>query len=250
MLSEETKPRRGSTASPQRILQTLLRRIWTIMLVALVIVGSALGFSLYQTPTYEASAKILVGQESTGDTSLGGDIEGLQQFTLTVAKAAPTVPVSKAVVEQLGLPEGSAEEVRKKMSAEADPGTMFVNVSYQDPDPKRAQQIANTIGQVLSEEISEVSLGANTITAKVWEPATLPESPASPNLTLNIIVALVLGSLLGIVLAFLLEYIDDSWNSTQEVEEVSRVPTFGVIPMFTVSASRKVEILASKEGEQ
>jgi capsular polysaccharide biosynthesis protein len=224
--------------------------VWTIVLVAVLTAGSALGFSLLQTPTYEASVLILVGQETTGDTNLGAaDVTDLQELALTVAKAVPTSPIAEAVVERLDLQEGSVGEVINNVSAEPDPGTMFVNVSYRDSDPERAQLIANTIGQVLSEKISEVSLGANAITAKVWEPATLPETPVSPDPIRNGILALVLGSLLGVVLAFLLEYVGDSWNSREEVEEVSEVPTLGVIPRFRISARRK-EILASKEGEQ
>jgi capsular polysaccharide biosynthesis protein len=250
LLTEETTPGRGTTPSPEAILQILRRRMWIIVLVAVVVTGSAVGFSLYQTPTYEASAKILVGQKSTGDTNLGGDVSGLQELTLTVAKAARTVPVAEGVVERLGLPGGSARGVLNNMRVEPDPGTMFVNVSYEDPDPKRAQLIANTIGEVLSEKVSEVSLGANAITATVWAPATLPKAPVSPDPMRNGILALVLGSFLGVVLAFLVEYMDDSWDSTEEVEEITGVPTFGVIPSFRVSASRKAEILASKEGEQ
>jgi len=250
MLTEETTPGRGNMYSPQRILQTLRRRMWTIVVVAAVTVGSALGFSLLQTPTYEASVMILVGQETTSDTNLGAaDVTELQELALTVAKAVPTTPVAETVVERLGLREESATGMLNKISAEADPGTMFVNVSYRDSDPERAQLIANTIGKVLSEKISEVSVGANAITATVWEPAALPETPVSPDPIRNGIIALVLGSLLGIVLAFLLEYVYDSWNSRDEVEEVSGVPTLGVVPKFRVSA-RRTEILAGKEGER
>jgi capsular polysaccharide biosynthesis protein len=251
MLAEETTPTRGNRYSVGRTLQILLRRVNAIVLVAIVTTGLALGFSLYQTPTYEASVKILVGQKSTGDTNLGAAVGGLQEITLTVARAVPTQPVAQAVVEQLNLPEGSAKGVRRNMSAEQDPGTMFVNVTYKDSDPKRAQLIANTIGQVVSQKISEVSLGANAITATVWEPATLPETPVSPDPVRNSIIGLVLGSLLGIALAFLLEYVDSRWDSPEEVEEVSGVPTFGVIPMFEILEPKKLEVLASeKKGEQ
>jgi capsular polysaccharide biosynthesis protein len=250
MLTEETTPMRGSMYSPQRILQTLRKRVWTIVLVAVLTAGSALGFSLLQTPTYEASVRILVGQEITGNTNLGvANVSDLQELALTVAKAVPTTPIAETVVERLDLQDKSAEEVLRNISAEADPGTMFVNVSYKDSDPERAQLIANTIGKVLSQKISEVSVGANAITATVWEPADLPGTPVSPDPVRDAIIALVLGSLLGVVLAFLLEYVSDSWHSRDEVEEVSGVPTLGVVPMFRVSARRK-EILASKEGER
>jgi capsular polysaccharide biosynthesis protein len=250
MLTEETTPGRESMYSPQRTLQILRQRVWTIVLVAVVTAGSALGFSLLQTPTYEASVLILVGQDVTGEWNpSAADVTDLQELAQTVAKAVPTTPIAGTVVERLDLQEGSAGEVIENVSAEPDPGTMFVNVSYRDSDPERAQLIANTIGKVLSEKITVVSVGANAITARVWEPATLPETPTSPNPIRDGIIALVLGGLLGVVLAFLLEYASGNWNSRDEVEEVFGVPTLGVVPKFRVSARRK-EILASKEGER
>ncbi len=236
--------------SPQRILQSLRQRMWTIVLVAAMTAGSALGLSLLQTPTYEASVLILVGQKTTGQTNLSAaDVTDLQELAQTVAKAVPTTPIAGTVVERLDLQEVMAGEVIENVSAKPDPGTMFVNVSYKDSDPERAQLIANTIGKVLSQKISEVSVGANAITATVWEPASLPGTPVSPDPIRDGIIALVLGSILGVMLAFLLEYVSDSWNSRDEVEEVSGVPTLGVVPKFRVSARRK-EILATKEGER
>ena len=243
MIAEEPTLTRGVTSSAEILLQTLLRRVGVIILVMVVITGSALGFSLVQAPTYEASVKILVGQKSTGDAGLTGtaaNVNDLQELTLTVAKAAETMPVAETVVEQLNLPEVSAGEVLNNLSAEPNPGTSFIDISYKDSDPERAQLVANTIGQVLSQKISEVSLGASAITATVWAPATLPQTPASPDPLRNSLLALVLGAFLGVVSALLLEYVDDRWDSPEEVEEISGVPTFGVIPKFGVLASKKV----------
>ena len=132
---------------------------------------------------------------------------------------------------------------------------MFIDVTYTDSDPKRAQQIANAIGQVVSQKIGEVSLGANRITATLWQPAKLPSTPVSPDPVRNCFIAFILGGLLGVALAFLFEYVDDSWDAPEEVEEISGVPNFCVVPDFDVSASKKVSkkvgILAGrKEGEQ
>jgi capsular polysaccharide biosynthesis protein len=250
MLDEQTTSLGVNTSSVERVLQTLLRRIGAIVIVIVVITGSALVVSLAQAKTYQASVTVWVGQRSTEDTNIARDVSGLQDLTLTVAKAADTMPVAQAAVEQLDLPQQSAGEVLENLSAEQDPGTTFVNISYTSSDPKKAQLTANAIGRALSEKISEVSPGANAITATVWAPATLPQNPVSPDPVRNAIIALVLGSLLGVALAFLLEYVDDSWDSPEEVEEVSRIPTFGVIPRFEVSASRTGEILASKKGSE
>jgi len=207
--------------------------------------------SLHQAPTYEATVKMLVGQESQEKpyVSWTYDGGGLQELTVTVARAVPTVPVARAVVERLNMPEESAKEVLRNTSAAQDPGTLIVNVTYKSSDPERAQLIANTLGQVASQRMSEVNVG-NGITATVLEPATLPEKPVSPDPVRNSIIGLVLGGLLGVVLAFLLEYVDDSWGSPEEVEEVSGVPTFGVIPKFEILEHKKAEVLAGKKGEQ
>jgi capsular polysaccharide biosynthesis protein len=250
MLTEETTPTRANTITVERVLSILLRRVGVIILVTVVITGSAVGFSLYQTPTYQATVKMLVSQKNPGGPNLGGDIAGLQEVTLTVARAVPTQPVAQRVVEQLNQPELSAGEVLANMSVEPDPGTMFINISYEDSDPQRAQLIANTVAETSSQKISDVMLGANPIVARIWQPATLPENPVSPNPERNGIIALLLGGLLGVGLAFLLEYVEDSWTSPEEVEEVSGVPTFGVIPAFAISPGKRVEFSAvTKEGD-
>jgi capsular polysaccharide biosynthesis protein len=148
---------------------------WFIVFIV-VAVGLTPVFSLNQTPTYEATVKMLVSQKSPGGPNLGGDIAGLQEVTLTVARAVDTEPVAQGVVEQLNQPELSAGEVLANMSVEPDPGTMFINVSYQDSDPQRAQLIVNTIGEVSSQKVADVKPDSYPIIARVWKPATLPKA--------------------------------------------------------------------------
>ena len=208
--------------------------------------------SLYQTPIYEASIKMLVGQRSTEDTCyrlqrstedtcfrlLGLSWGSLQDLTLTVADVAETMPVAKAVVEQVNLPELSAREVLANMTAEPDPGTLFVNISYKDSDPKNAQLIANTIGEVLSEKISEVSPDANgmIITATVWAPATLPKTPVSPDPVRNMLLALVTWGLLSGLLI----------TARASLGNILRLPRKNVFPEYTagsLEAAKEQELL-------
>jgi capsular polysaccharide biosynthesis protein len=262
MLDEETTPTKGTTSPVETILspvgtilQTLLRHVWTSVLVVVVITGSTFAFSALQMPTYEATVQMLVSQKNPGGPNLGGDIGGLQDATLTVAEMVPSMHVAQGVVEQLNLPDLSAEDVLRNMSVEASPGTMVIDVSYTytaanaQMAQERAQLIANTIGEVSTKKIGHAMVGANPIRFRVWNEATLPENPVSPNPVRNSIIALLLGVPLAVGIAFLLDHVDDSWKSPEEVEEFSGVPTLGVVPKFRVSARRK-ETLVSKEGER
>ena len=224
--------------SPEDLLRMLRRRLWVILLVAVTLTGLAVGFSLAWPPTYEASVKILIGQQRTDNapSTLGSDVQGLQQLTVTMSEAVNTLPVASAVIQRLDLQQ-SPKDFMRNLSAQQIKTTQFIEVSYKDHNPERAQQVVNTVGDVFSERVSKVSASTNAITATVWERAAVPDSPVSPNPLRDGALAFLLGSILGIGIALLLEHQDDHWKSPEEVEQVSGVPTFGVIP--NLSAARK-----------
>lgn len=222
------------------ILAVLRRRIWVILLVALVCASAAVAYSMTRTPLYEAGITVLVGQESgvVDPNNLSGNVQGLQGLTETMAEAVNSRPIAQAAIDRLDL---SAEpgEFLADLGAEQVPNTQFIRVSYTDPSPEQAQQVANTVGEVFSERISDVSPSASSITATVWEGAAVPEEPVSPNPARNGLLALVLGLMLGVALAFLMEYLDNSWRSPEEAERISGVPTFGLVPKFDPPKAKK-----------
>jgi capsular polysaccharide biosynthesis protein len=228
----------GYDISLRDLVLPLWRRLWLIGLCAVVFAAVALGFSLTRTPLYEANIMILIGQaQGAPADSLYSEVSGLQQLTQTMTEAVNTRPVAAAAIRELDL-SMSPGKLLENLNVEQVEATQFIDVSYKDPNPERAQRIANAVGDTFSRQVSEVSPSANAITATVWERATVPQSPVSPNLYRNLLLALVAGGALGVALAFLLEYLDDSWGSAEEAEQISGVPTFGVIPTFKVSKAR------------
>lgn len=223
------------------LLRILRKRFWVIVLVTLVLTGAAVGFSLAQTPQYETSTMILIGQERSDNEAPNVDVMGLQQLTQTMAEAVGTRPVAEEVIRRLDLPTTPEDLLRENLSVEQIGATQFIKVTYRDTDRERARQAADAVGDVFSERISDVSPSASAVTATVWEQASLPEDPVSPNLILNIGLGLGLGVMLGTGLAFLLEFFDDSWRSPEEAEQVSGAPTFGVIPEFEMPKDLKAK---------
>jgi capsular polysaccharide biosynthesis protein len=219
------------------VLRVLRRRYFVILLVMCLCAGMALGLSFLQTPVYQSSIKILVGQ-SQGFASDPAQATNLQLLTLTLGEAVDTYPVAQAVVQDLDL-DISPRDLIKNTNVEVITNTQFIDVSYTDTDPRRAQWIANSIGDRFSEQVSDVSPNVSGITATVWEPAVVPQAPISPNPVRNILIGIVLGSMLGVGLAFLFEYLDDRWQSPEEVERISGVSTIGVIPEIATSKGRQ-----------
>lgn len=228
------------------------RRAWVIALTALVLAALAVGYGLFvQTPQYEANIDVLIAQGQADDqpSSLGGDVQGLQDLTATMTDIAQTRPVAQAVIQRLNL-SSSPDQFLQNLTVEQKPSTQIINISYQDPDPVQARDVANAVGEEFSRRVSEFSQDVYGVTATTTNPAITPEEPASPEPLRNGLLALVLGTVVGTGLAFLLERLDDSWRSAEEVELISGVPTFGVIPEFRLLKVKENASKASKAREK
>ncbi len=196
----------GSTSSLDlgSLAQIVFRHSWVIIMTIVLLVGATIGFSLAQPPKYDASIKIIVGQggKLTQDPVAQA---GLTEITDTIVVAADTRPVAEGVIEELGLNK-TPKEMLKDTSASRIGPTQFIEVTYSDTDPQRAQRVANTIGTVLSDKIGGLSPGSGAITASVWETAVIPDSPEDPDPIRNGVLAAIVGLLLGLGLALLLDY--------------------------------------------
>jgi capsular polysaccharide biosynthesis protein len=71
----------------------------------------------------------------------------------------------------------------------------------------------------------------NVDNVSILSPAVLKDNPApvAPNPMLNMAIAAVVGLMLGVGIAFLLEYLDTSIKNDQDIEDVLGVPVLGVI---------------------
>ena len=102
-----------------------------------------------------------------------------------------------------------------------------------------------------NEEIFEILLGSlkeadvtrhlQKETAQIIEPATPNYKPFSPNLVLNLSVALVLGCSLGIVIAFVAEYYDPRIRFPSEFTKATNLPVLIELPFSGESIKDEVE---------
>lgn len=214
------------------LLGVVWKRFWIVVLVTVLLMVAAAGLSFLEEPEYQASIKILAGQEAAGgeqDSGLGGAVQGLQDVTLTMAEAVETRSVAVEVIRRLDL-QTTEGDLLARLSSEPVPNTQFIEVFYTDSNPEEASRVANAIGDVFSERVSDIP--PNAVTVTVWDRAATPQDAVNSTPLRDALLAMVLGVMVGVGLAFLLEYLDDSWHSPEEAERVSGLPTFAVIPAF------------------
>jgi capsular polysaccharide biosynthesis protein len=174
--------------------------------VALVVVVVTL-VSLSQTPTYEATARVLVDLKPHHEpeeqlANLGGSGEEiktlpppgpdqLQQLAQMTMIAIDTRPVARDAIRRLGL-EMSPSDLMDNLTVEQIEDTQFIRLGYRDTDAKRAQMVVNAVGQVSSERISASSASGN-IVATLYDKVGIPLAPVSPKPWRNGLLTLVTG---------------------------------------------------------
>lgn len=74
---------------------------------------------------------------------------------------------------------------------------------------------------------------------RVIDEARIPKNPIKPNKTLNLAIGGILGLMLGVMLTFFLEYMDNTIKTTEDVERTLDLPILGVIPKDSPEKKKK-----------
>jgi capsular polysaccharide biosynthesis protein len=174
-------------------------RVFRVLVITVVLAALGVTLSgLQQTPTYEASAQMLVDwQQGDHWANSGGSGEQIQTLeyreppTQEIMHSIGTRFVAKEAIQRLGL-QMDPDELLDNLTVEQIENTRFIVLTYEGTDPVEATQIVNTVGAV-SSEFAERS---STLTATVWEKASVPESPVSPHPLRNGLLTLMIGLML------------------------------------------------------
>jgi polysaccharide biosynthesis transport protein len=112
---------------------------------------------------------------------------------------------------------------------------------------KRDAQTNEQLYQALLARVKEASVAGTTVptNVSVIDPARLPLMPFKPRTGRNLFMAGILGLTLGIGLALVLESLDDSIKSPDDLERFCLLPSLGVVP-FQLSNDRKALNLPKK----
>lgn len=87
---------------------------------------------------------------------------------------------------------------------------------------------------------NDVIMASKPNNISIVDYAIAPEGPIGPNRARTVFVALFLSLGLGVVLALLLEYLDDTVHSTDEVERLLHLPALAVIPSALGNGRRRL----------
>lgn len=217
------------TISLQELFKTIKKRLGMIVLLTVlaITIAGAVSF-LFLTPIYETSTQILVNQEKTdAATAINQNIQADLQLINTYSVIIKSPAILDQVENQLNLGL-TIEKLNEKITVATAEESQVVNITVQDPNPQVAVDIANKTANVFQEEIQELMSVDNV---SILSPAVLKENPApvAPNPIMNMAIAAVIGLMLGVGIAFLLDYLDTTMKTDQDIEDILGIPLLGIV---------------------
>ncbi len=240
----------------------MLRRRWRLVVLALVVgISAAVALTMTETEKYTATSDLFVSAQGT---AAAGDINSAYAgglFTQARVKSYVSIINSpkmiQLVADQLGEGVGGAPIV---IGASAPLDQVIIHVSATDPDPERAQRLANAVGSIFPGLVDElerpVTGGPSPIKVSVVQPAPLPLQPTSPRPKLNIALGVLIGLALGVGAAVVREALDTSVNRPDQLAELLAAPVIGAInfdsdtpkhPLGVITAPHSVRAEAMRQ---
>jgi tyrosine-protein kinase len=214
-------------------LRILRKRLWLIVPITLLCPVIAMAISLATTPVYEASAKLLVVAKTDRAGGIASAYQGAllsQQLVKSFAQILESRATAEAALRTTTL-RLTPRQLEGRIRAEPVPETLLIELAVEDANPVTARRLTNIVARAFIRTLPRLQNGS-TLGVTLVEPALTPTAPVRPRTRLNVGLGGVLGIVLGVGLALLLDLLDRSVRTPEDLEAAIGAPVVGTIPPF------------------
>ncbi|MGG7211032.1 YveK family protein [Clostridium baratii] len=212
----------------REILLSLKERYKLILAITLsfTIISMLLSFFVIK-PKYEASVKLFIGKQESKKTDYdNNDVQMYQKLLTTYAEVIKTDDIIESSMKKIHMDE-NIKGVEKNLKVTPRADTQILEVSYTDTDKLEAADFLNSLTSNFMKESKKLIPNGNI---QIIQKVKTPERAVSPNKTLNILIAFILGLIVGVGVALLLEFLDNTFKSKDELEKALDLPVLATIP--------------------
>lgn len=214
------------------VINIIKKRISLILIITILATLTSAVVSLFiLKPQYKVDMSVIIGKPQTAQTTGAttdnySDVMMYQQMVKTYSMFVKSRSVAQDVIDKLNL-KFSVDELQSMVSATPQQSTEFLTITVKSSDPEQAVNIANQFAKSLKEVSKNIK---NQDNVQILDDAQMPNSPDKPRPILNIAIAFFLGLMASVGIAFLLEYMDNTIKSQDELEKLLGIPVIGMIP--------------------
>lgn len=236
------------------ILRKHLTSILISMFVGLALAAIVTFFVL--TPKYRSQAQLIVTlpqTETTNANDVNMNLQMINTYKELVTGDLVINQVKDRIESEYGI-DKSVQELKDSVEVTQSQNSLMFSIMATDTSSVYAANIANTTALVFQENAKDV-LSVDKIS--IISNAEASSSPVSPNNKLNLAIGLVLGILVGVGIAFLLELLDRTVKDNKYVTETLGFTILGTVPQMsakevnaTIQKKPSIQMIKKNTGEK
>lgn len=206
-----------------------------ILLFIMIGVGGAIFYGYSSPIIYQSSTTLYI--EPQVNSSIV-DYEGIltnSKMIKTYKQIIQSRKIVNKVIENLQL-NYTYEQLSDMLTVSTVSDTEMLSIAVKSEYYSQAPIIANEFSKVFINQMQE-DMGIENIV--VIDPAVENLTPVEPNMVKLMILGLAAGVMVGCVLAFILDSMDNKIKNHEDVKKYLKVKTIGMIPNYSVIGEQK-----------
>ena len=236
----------GEEMELREYLAIIKKRLPLILIITFVstIIAFIVSF-FFMDPVYEAVTTIYAGRQVDAQDQLAYQDAILgQALVKDYREIAKSKTVCRKVKEELAEQENengngnmqkilqlTDEELSERITVTLKGDTRIIEIKVSGKDPEVCAIITNKVASVFKEKAAELMRIENI---QIIDKADIPTVPVKPNKKLNIAIAFAVGLMASLGIVFLIEYMDNTIETPEDVTKHSGLTVIGIIPVIGV----------------
>lgn len=216
----------------KQYLNIIIKRLWLIILLPVIAVAISAYVTIFvMDPVYESNTTLfIINKQQNPELAIAYSEIMVGQFLVKdYRELVRSRAVTGAVIEKMQLTGISPSGLAGKIFVNSKNDTRIIEIRVQDEDPQMAGKIADATAEEFMVKIKELMKVENV---DMIDKAEIPTAPVKPRASVNIAISLFVGLFTAMGLAFLIEYLDDTVKTAEDIESQMNIPVLGTIPEY------------------
>ena len=222
------------------LLRTILKRLWLIILVALICGGIMFCIAEFVVkPTYRSGFSAFVNNkqgQSDSQQITNNDINASHQLVATYSTIITSREMLMGAIEEddntkgTNLRKYSYGKLKSMVSINMKDDTGVLEVNVISPNQNEALQFANAIAKKAPEYMAYIVEGSSM---KIIDMPAYPSNKFAPNTSRYTLLGALAGFLIMLIIVIISYFTNDTLSGESDIEQHYNLPIVGVIPDYT-----------------
>ena len=225
------------------LLAKFKKKFYILILTTIVGLGAGIYLIKDMAPSYLSSTKIFVGKnEQILNVYSKQELETNGELVNTYSELMKVDDFLTETLKKYNINE-SVGVVKNSLNLRASTNSPIITINYIGSDMEKSKYILDSISKAFLSQLKSVVPDSN---AKVIDSVKVTE--IMPSKVKRLLLGSGVGFIIGVIIVFMMYYVDDTINNKDKIEDLTKLPLIGEIPMYKKTLKSKSDDFILKKS--